>query len=783
MKPKLMLSAAVGLLYAVCLGQRTTETFYLPDSLSGVSNPRIIFHCPAGNKVFVGGDGTAIIVLDGQTSEKIARIPADGAVTDMCYDGPMNKVYAICSSSLLAIDAASNQLVGLLPLGHDGDELCYNPATNRVYAVADDHVLAVDCDGDSVVATIGLPSPSEDICCNPVRNKVYCVMSSDDVAVIDCATDSLVKTFYTGAGDYDMVYDSTNDHLYICEAYDEDVAVIDCARDSVLRYLPAGYTPDTMCLSTVSNKLYVPDLTDQYLYIMSCAHDTTAKWVDVGERQTCIAYDSVDNLVYFGMEGTDSLAALSCVTDSVVNKVALPFEPATLGYDPQNNLLYAGGDGDLVVLAGGTGEVVASLKTWFPPLRLAYRAEGNKLYCSEEYGNGLAIVDAVSGVALGFRRVGDPVTSLSQVMGNDKLYCGTNGYTGDSALYVVDCATDSVRKVASVGTGLADFCYNPAGNKVYCANSGYYDSVITVLDGESDSILRRVRIGNPTDVLAYNPTWNKVYATTYERQVVTVLDADRDSIVVHTAVPFYPSGVLYVERESLACCYGRADSVAFIDGMSNQLVEVTQVAGTPDYALYNPVGNKLYLASDYYDTVSVIDMATLQLAALIPVSSPTGALEFDSAANRVYCLGASGYHVVTVIDGRSDTVIGEVQTLPWPGRTAWAGPLRRLFVSQPDYSVLTVITDTSHVGVLERGTAGRGRAGASVVRGVLFQPANGDGRRANSELLDITGRRVLVLRPGPNDVSGLADGVYFVREEPQAASLKPQALRRVVITR
>ena len=100
-----------------------------------------------------------------------------------------------------------------------------------------------------------------------------------------------------------------------------------------------------------------------------------------------------------------------------------------------------------------------------------------------------------------------------------------------------------------------------------------------------------------------------------------------------------------------------------------------------------------------------------------------------------------------------------------PGMIAWAGPLRRLFVSQPDYSALVVITDTSHVGVLERGTALGGRAGASVVRGVLFLPAHGEGRMASSELLDITGRRVLVLKPGPNDVRGFADGVYFVMEQ------------------
>ncbi|MBM3315569.1 hypothetical protein FJY71_07000, partial [candidate division WOR-3 bacterium] len=53
--------------------------------------------------------------------------------------------------------------------------------------------------------------------------------------------------------------------------------------------------------------------------------------------------------------------------------------------------------------------------------------------------------------------------------------------------------------------------------------------------------------------------------------------------------------------------------------------------------------------------------------------------------------------------------------------------------------------------------------GATVVRGVLFLPAGGEGRGANGELLDIGGRRTLDLKPGANDVRHLSPGVYFVQ--------------------
>jgi hypothetical protein len=71
---------------------------------------------------------------------------------------------------------------------------------------------------------------------------------------------------------------------------------------------------------------------------------------------------------------------------------------------------------------------------------------------------------------------------------------------------------------------------------------------------------------------------------------------------------------------------------------------------------------------------------------------------------------------------------------------------------------------------------------ASVVRGVLFLPeASSHKPQAASWLLDISGRKVLDLLPGPNDVRALAPGVYFVRE---ASGVRREAsrVRKVVVT-
>jgi len=70
----------------------------------------------------------------------------------------------------------------------------------------------------------------------------------------------------------------------------------------------------------------------------------------------------------------------------------------------------------------------------------------------------------------------------------------------------------------------------------------------------------------------------------------------------------------------------------------------------------------------------------------------------------------------------------------------------------------------------ERGTRNDVRV-PSVVRGVLYLPGPLD-LSAPRPLLDASGRQVMALAPGANDVSRLRAGVYFVRTSESARATK-----------
>jgi hypothetical protein len=70
----------------------------------------------------------------------------------------------------------------------------------------------------------------------------------------------------------------------------------------------------------------------------------------------------------------------------------------------------------------------------------------------------------------------------------------------------------------------------------------------------------------------------------------------------------------------------------------------------------------------------------------------------------------------------------------------------------------------------------------TIIRGVLEMPPSAYRSPLTACLLNLAGRKVLDLKPGANDVSRLAPGVYFISER-SAVSGQRSAVRKVVLTK
>jgi len=243
--------------------------------------------------------------------------------------------------------------------------------------------------------------------------------------------------------------------------------------------------------------------------------------------------------------------------------------------------------------------------------------------------------------------------------------------------------------------------------------------------------------------------------------------------------------------------------VTVIDGVTDSVIGTVNPGSYPVALCYNPTDNKVYCANKGSHSVTVIDGATDSVLATVRTGSSPCALCYDSTYNKVYCANKSDSSV-TVIDGTTNAVVVTIGVRSQPTALAWNPVQSRVYVANFLSSSISVLRDSSsYVDMQEsfRPLPASPRPLPTIVRGVLVLPGdatseNGDSpperlrstRRGTvpifrAALLDISGRKVMDLTLGANDVRALAPGVYFLREGLGTRGEGLGKTRKIVMTR
>jgi DNA-binding beta-propeller fold protein YncE len=775
MKSKLVLWAASCVLFAVCLGQSLEKTVVLPDSLAAVRNPGAFCVNTGNNTVFIGGSSDNVAVLDGVTNRKIAVVPVPGGAKRMCYNPVLNKVYCINSGRayVYVIDAAANALADSVALSTTAVDLCYAPTTNETYCVDDGGtVSAIDCEGDTVAGTVQVWAEPVQLCAAPAENKVYCGMYSPDssnVAVIDCSTHAVVGSVYVIDIDIsDMVYNPTANKLYVAWGSFGSVIIVNCANDSVLTWTNVGEGYGRMAVNAAANKVYVSCYYDDRVDVISGASNNVIASID-SVRVTALVCDATDGVVFSVDRSDHCLVAIDCSADTLLGFVPVPGNLDSLCWNPVQNRAYVAADDDIVVVDPPTRRVMDRIPLWFNIGQVCWRQQTNMLYAAGE--NLVAVVELPSGHVRRFIAL-PRAAALYPHPTRSKVYCAT-----DSGLAVLDAAGDSLALVVS-GTGSsAMVCHNLATDRLYVACGG----IIQVVDCAGDSVVSTINAGTyGVDAMVYSPVSNRLFCA-FVYGNVAVVDGSNDSIIEYLSVPEDYHSLCYIaEDDMLACSNADYHSVFLFDCASATLLATAELYYDPYALAYSDRSRKLYSIEGAGRHVTVIDVPSMRPRTEMWLTGDVAATVYDSIADRLAFGLSQAVDEVRFIDCEHDSFVGSV-SIPGLPVSMVAGSGRRLYVANQGASSFSVIRDTTTVGVGEshKLQAAGSKPMATVVRGVLFLPVSLF--TIHTSLFDMTGRQVMALKPGANDVRSLAPGVYFVR----AVSRKLLAVgcHKVVLTK
>ena len=783
------------LLAGIAMGQHLEKVLYLPDSAGGVLTPSVIACNGAGDRVYVGGSTRGVSVLDAESGLRLYRIETARGISAICHDPVRNRVYIASggTDSLFVADGANGHLLGAVAVGRNPIAIVCHPSGDRVY-----------------VACAGSAGPD---------STVY---------EVDCPADTVLAVHVVGLQPYALCYNPANNMLYSADLGSNTVSAIDCAGDSDVVHIPVGLAPRALACAPVNNKVYCMNSNDSTVTIIDGADNHVRATVLVGSYPKALCFDSLAGHVFCA--GWGSVAVIDGVEDSVVATIPLNATVRELDVDLDTNLVYclSYSPAGVTVIDAATNQLADSIGLTQYASAMCFARGSRSLFVAAGELDAVAQVGCDS---LGLRRwtlVGVEAEILSANASGTMLYCAGGSYPAESVnISVIDPAQCAVTRCIEVpGSGLGASCYNSAEDKLYYAGTGnkvvvidsrdsviaripmpddiyglvyaeaenkiyvgggYFDGFIAVIDGQGDSVITTVAIPDGGGVynVCYNPGHNTVYGFGNQRAVFTVLDCAADTIVGQFPGGDCPGGSLYSAQSDKVYMVGLVSgTMQIIDGGTNAVLDTVDVGnGARDMCL-NTANNKVYASGTTMRLLSVVDGAGDSLIAKLTLPGFTQCVAYDPDWNMVYC----GYNYtnntcgVALVDGATERIVGSISILAGTPSAMKAVPeADRVFVADPGNSCVEVIRtgagavgERSPLGVLPVASE------ATIVRGVLFQPEASSPKWQAASLLDVSGRKVMNLGPGANNVRALSPGVYFVREA-QAQAQAPD-VRKVILT-
>ncbi len=407
--------------------------------------------------------------------------------------------------------------------------------------------------------------------------------------------------------------------------------------------------------------------------------------------------------------------------------------------------------------------------------------------------------------------VGKAPQALAYDSVNCKLYVASEG---SNAVFVIDTRTNQVRKRIAVGPNPCALCWNYKAGKIYCANNDLNNpGTVSVISTASDSVIATITVARNPSGLVYNAQRNKVYCSNRGSFSVTSIDAQNDRVLSTISVSQNPNEILYHPTSdrvyTTGGAYGQPGKIHVIDCATDRLV-ATVSSGVNAWAMSaNTLNNRLYVANAGSDNLTVLNCANNQVLATIPVGSEPHCVLW-TVHNKVFCgaywdellrfmpgeslrfkgmVTLSGkpermlYNPVTqrlyvscpletrviVLDARNgmEQVITSLTTGGGPKAMVFCPVSERIYVANSWDSTLTVIRDRSGIQENPSGYSSFCRLTPNPARNSVFLTAP-----AALPLYDRSGVFVRLLSPGPNSLSGLKPGVYFLPVSSHLPALK-----------
>jgi len=396
------------------------------------------------------------------------------------------------------------------------------------------------------------------------------------------------------------------------------------------------------------------------------------------------------------------------------------------------------------------------------------------VYVANRYSNSLSVLDQDADSVVTSMTVDNEPVLLAADEWQHELYCACR--LGPSLHIVCSDSNAIVANLPLNGEPSAMCLSGYPARRLFVAgfNSIRCNTTVTVIDLDLRRVAAELDVpGEVSSLWHSGDNADRLYCADPARQCVWVLSVPGESLV-----RLYPAGAgacaLTSSSYGRLYCANRWDGTVTVIDLAGDSVRTVLDVGAQPVTLVDYYGY-IYCANSGSDNVTVIDNYSVRVVNTIHTGAEPCLCFVDGMWNKLQVVNARN-HTLTVHDLWSGESLAshELPAGPFAAtRVQWEW-LNKLFIACEQSNSVAVFADSIQiVGNAESSKGADMLKSPSIVRGVLWLPRDmGLGTRSGlsdnpvmsrAALLDIGGRKVTDLRPGPNDVRALAPGVYFVR--------------------
>ena len=275
-----------------------------------------------------------------------------------------------------------------------------------------DNVSVINTATNAVVATIAVGNQPYGVSNSPDGSRVYVTkVGSDNVSVINTASNAVVATIVVGDSPYGVSTSPDGSRVYVANAVSGNVSVINTATNTVVATIVVGDSPYGVSTSPDGSRVYVTNAVSNNVSVINTATNAVVATIAVGNQPYGVSTSPDGSRVYVTNFGSDNVSVTNTATNTVMANIPVGYNSFGVSTSPDGSRVYVANPGSnyLSVINTATNTVVATIAVGNFPIGVSTSPDGSRVYVANYQSHNVSVINtatnAVANIGVGTRPV------------------------------------------------------------------------------------------------------------------------------------------------------------------------------------------------------------------------------------------------------------------------------------------------------------------------------------------------------------------------------------------